>query len=155
MEALAPFRVTPPVQDPAPLPYLRHEADFTFDIRLEVALRSAQMEAPHTICRSNFKTLYWTIAQQIAHHTITGCNLQTGDLLASGTISGAAPDSYGSLLELTWRGTKPISLPTGETRKFLEDGDTLTMTGYCQGDGYRVGFGAVTGTIIAALESGY
>jgi fumarylacetoacetase len=153
--ALEPFRTTPPVQDPAPLPYLQLKEDFTYDIQLEVGLKSAQMDTPHIISRSNFKHLYWTIAQQVNHHTITGCNLRPGDLLASGTISGPTPDSYGSLLELTWRGANPITLPSGETRKFLEDGDTLTMTGYCQGDGYRVGFGDVTGTIIPALDLGF
>ncbi len=155
MEALQPFQTKPPVQDPAPLPYLQIKDDFTYDIHLEVGLKTPQMDAPHTICRSNFKHLYWTIAQQISHHTITGCNLRPGDLLASGTISGPTPDSYGSLLELTWRGAQPITLPTGETRKFLEDGDTLTMTGYCQGEGYRVGFGEVTGTILPALDLGF
>jgi fumarylacetoacetase len=155
MEALQPFQTKPPVQDPAPLPYLQIKDDFTYDIQLEVGLKTPQMDTPHTICRSNFKHLYWTIAQQISHHTITGCNLRPGDLLASGTISGPTPDSYGSLLELTWRGAQPITLPTGETRKFLEDGDTLTMTGYCQGEGYRVGFGEVSGTILPALDLGF
>lgn len=154
MEALAPFRVKPPQQEPEPLPYLRHEDDVTYDIHLEVELQSAAMDAPFTICRSNFRHLYWSIAQQIAHHTITGCNLCTGDLLASGTISGATPESYGSLLELTWRGARPLTLPNGETRRFLEDGDTLSMSGYCQGDGFRVGFGSVTGTILPAREPG-
>jgi fumarylacetoacetase len=155
LHALKPFRTAPPVQNPAPLPYLQIPGDFTYDIHLEVGLKTPQMDTPHTICHSNFKHLYWTIAQQISHHTITGCNLRPGDLLASGTISGPTPDSYGSLLELTWRGAQPITLPTGETRKFLEDGDTLTMTGYCQGDGYRVGFGDVTGTILPALDLGF
>ena len=154
-DALYPFRTMPPMQDPAPLPYLQLKEDFTYDIQLEVGLKTAQMDTPHIISRSNFKHLYWTIAQQVNHHTITGCNLRTGDLLASGTISGPTPDSYGSLLELTWRGANPITLPSGETRKFLEDGDTLTMTGYCQGDGYRVGFGTVTGTILPALDLGF
>ncbi len=154
-DALYPFRTTPPVQDPAPLPYLQLKEDFTYDIQLEVGLKTAQMDTPHTISRSNFKHLYWTMAQQVNHHTITGCNLRPGDLLASGTISGPTPDSYGSLLELTWRGAEPISLPSGETRKFLEDGDTLTMTGYCQADGYRVGFGEVTGTILPAVDLGF
>jgi len=154
-DALYPFRTMPPMQDPAPLPYLQLKEDFTYDIQLEVGLKTAQMDTPHIISRSNFKHLYWTIAQQVNHHTITGCNLRTGDLLASGTISGPTPDSYGSLLELTWRGANPITLPSGETRKFLEDGDTLTMTGYCQGDGYRVGFGTVTGTILPAIDLGF
>jgi fumarylacetoacetase len=94
--------------------------------------------------------LYWNICQQLAHHTITGCNVRPGDLMASGTISGPTPDSYGSLLELAWNGTKPFEFPNGETRSFLEDGDTVTLRGWCQGDGYRVGFGEVTGTLLPA-----
>jgi fumarylacetoacetase len=92
------------------------------------------------------------MAQQLAHHTITGCNMRPGDLLASGTISGPTPDSYGSLLELAWRGTRPITLPNGEKRSFLEDGDRVTLTGWCQGDGYRVGFGEVKGEIFPAVK---
>ena len=99
------------------------------------------------VCASNFRHLYWTMAQQLAHHTVTGCNLSTGDLLASGTISGPDKGSFGSLLEITWRGTEPLTLPGGEQRRFLADGDTVTMTGWCQGDGYRVGFGEVAGAV--------
>ena len=99
------------------------------------------------ICRSNFRHLYWSLAQQVAHHTINGCNLMPGDLLASGTISGPTPDSYGSLLELAWRGSKPLTLTSGEQRSFLQDGDRVTMTAWCQGDSYRVGFGSVTGAV--------
>lgn len=150
LEALAPFRCAGPVQDPAPLPYLQSQGDLAYDIQLEVLLQSAQMEAPQPIARSNFRYLYWNMQQQLAHHTITGCNLQPGDLLASGTISGPTPDSYGSLLELTWRGAHPISLPTGETRTFLEDGDRLTLRGWCQGEGYRIGLGEVTGRVLPA-----
>ncbi|HMT21546.1 MAG TPA: fumarylacetoacetate hydrolase family protein, partial [Promineifilum sp.] len=98
--------------------------------------------------RSNMKHLYWNAAQQLAHHTINGCNLRTGDLLGSGTISGPTPDSCGSLLELTWGGARPIALPTGETRRFLEDGDRLTIAGWCNNDNVRVDFGAVTGVIL-------
>jgi fumarylacetoacetase len=96
--------------------------------------------------------MYWSLAQQVAHHTVNGCNLRPGDLLASGTVSGPTPDSLGCLLELTWRGTKPLTLPDGAQRRFLEDGDRVTMTAYCQGDGYRVGFGEVTGRVLPALE---
>ena len=103
------------------------------------------------ICRSNFRHLYWSLAQQVAHHTINGCNLMPGDLLASGTISGPAAQSRGCMLELTWRGSQPLALPSGESRKFLEDGDRVTMTGWCQGDGYRVGFGSVTGLVKPAI----
>jgi fumarylacetoacetase len=134
------------------LPYLRQQLRTTFDIHLEVHLQSAKTTAPLRICVSNFKYLYWTLAQQVAHHTVNGCPLRPGDLLASGTISGPAPDSVGSMLELTWRGTRPLTLPSGETRRFLEDGDRVTMTAWCQGDGYRVGFGEVTGLVLPARE---
>ena len=108
------------------------------------------MNAPHVITRTNFQNLYWSISQQLAHHTVNGCNLEPGDLLASGTISGATEESRGCMLELTWRGANPLKLPNGETRKWLEDGDRLTITGWCQGDGYRVGFGEVSGRILPA-----
>lgn len=150
MDALEPFRVQGPKQDPAPLPYLRADSPNGIDITLEVTLQSATMDAPQTISRSNMKHLYWSLEQMLAHHTVTGCNMRTGDLCGTGTISGPTEDSYGSLLELTWRGEKPIQLPNGETRKFLQDGDTVTLKGYCQGDGYRVGFGEVTGKILPA-----
>ena len=142
-----------PVQEPAPLPYLQSAGDWAYDIHLEVQLQSQQMRAPLTICRSNFRHLYWNMPQQLAHHTITGCNLRPGDLLASGTISGREPDSFGSLLELTWRGEKPIQLPTGEQRQFLADGDRVTISGWCQGDGYKIGFGEVTGQLLPAHPS--
>ncbi|CAN5474642.1 fumarylacetoacetase [soil metagenome] len=149
LEALEPFRKPLPAQDPPPLDYLCGAEDFTFDIQLEVQLQTAKMSAPQTITRSNFQNLYWSISQQLAHHTVGGCNLQPGDLLASGTISGPAEDSRGSMLELTWRGAHPLSLPGGETRKWLEDGDRLTISGWAQGEGYRVGFGEVSGRIVA------
>ena len=151
MEALAPFRAAAPPQDPPPLPYLRRDDRATYDIHLEVHLQGEKMAEPQRICTSNFKYLYWTLAQQLAHHTITGCNLRPGDLLASGTISGPTPDSYGSLLELSWRGSRPLNVG-GETRTFLLDGDRVTMTAWCQGDGYRVGFGEVTARILPALS---
>ncbi len=150
LEALEPFRQPGPGQDPQPLPYLQSEGDWAYDIHLEVQLQSEQMDAPFTISRSNFRYLYWNICQQLAHHTITGCNMRAGDLLASGTISGPTPDSYGSMLELTWRGERPLELPSGETRKFLQDGDKVTLTGWCQGDGYRIGFGHVTSQLVPA-----
>jgi fumarylacetoacetase len=151
LEALDPFRKRLPPQDPEPLPYLRAKDDFTFDIRLEAHLQSSSMEAPHIITRTNFQNLYWSIAQQLGHHTVNGCKLQSGDLLASGTISGPTKESRGCMLELTWRGTNPLKLPSGDTRKWLEDGDRLTITGWCQGDGYRVGFGEVTGRILPVV----
>ncbi len=147
MEALEPFRKPLPVQDPPPLDYLRAKEDFTYDIRLEVTLQSAKMKTAQIITRSNFQNLYWSIAQQLAHHTVSGCNLQPGDLLASGTISGPTEDSRGCMLELTWRGANPLKLSDEEERKWLEDGDCLTITGWCEGDGYRIGFGEVSGKI--------
>jgi fumarylacetoacetase len=152
LEALEPFRCPGPVQAPAPLPYLRSPGDWGLDIQLEVWLQSAKMEQPQRLCLSNAKHLYWNICQQLAHHAVNGCNLRPGDLLASGTISGPTPDSYGSLLELAWKGTKPIALANGETRVFLQDGDRLTMTGWCQGQGYRIGFGEVVGTVLPARK---
>jgi fumarylacetoacetase len=152
LEALEPFRCAGPKQDPEPLPYLRSRGDWAYDIHLEVYLQGEKMDRPHRVCASNAKYLYWNLCQQLAHHTVNGCNLRPGDLLASGTISGLAPDSYGSLLELAWKGTKPLAFPNGEKRTFLQDGDRVTMTGWCQGDGYRVGFGEVTGVILPARD---
>jgi fumarylacetoacetase len=150
LEALEPFRAPGPIQDPNPLPYLRQTGRHSFDIHLEARLQTASMERPHTLSATNFKHLYWSMAQQLAHHTVNGCNLRPGDLLASGTVSGPTPDSLGCLLELTWRGSRPLTLPSGEQRSFLQDGDRVTLTGWCQGDGYRVGFGEVTGQVLPA-----
>jgi fumarylacetoacetase len=150
LEALEPFRKPLPKQDPEPLPYLRAKNDFMFDIKLEAKLRTAKSKSSHTITRTNFQNLYWSVSQQLAHHTVGGCNLQPGDLLASGTISGATEESRGCMLELTWRGANPLKLPGGEERKWLEDGDELSITGWCQGDGYRVGFGEVRGRVLPA-----
>jgi fumarylacetoacetase len=151
IDALAPFRVAAPPQDPPPLPYLLDSARTTYDIHLEVHLQGEQMSQTSRICASNFRYLYWTLAQQTAHHTVNGCNLRPGDLLASGTISGPVPDSFGSLLELSWRGARPVNVGS-ETRTFLLDGDRITMTAWCQGEGHRVGFGSVTGAIAPALS---
>src|SRR6266480_4567823 len=151
LDALEPFREPLPTQNPEPLPYLRWKNDFTFDIYLEASLQTSSMNAPHVITQTNFQNLYWSITQQLAHHTVNGCNLEPGDLLASGTISGATEESRGCMLELTWRGANPLKLPNGETRKWLEDSDTLTITGWAQGDGYRVGFGEVSGRILPAV----
>jgi fumarylacetoacetase len=150
LEALEPFRTSGPVQDPEPLPYLRQSGPHTYDVRLEARLQTARMERPHTISVTNFKYLYWSMTQQLAHHTVNGCNLRPGDLLASGTVSGPTPDSLGCLLELTWRGSRPLTLPSGEQRAFLQDGDRLSLTGWCQGEGYRIGFGEVAGTVLPA-----
>jgi fumarylacetoacetase len=148
LDALEPFRVNGPAQEPAPLPYLAQTGARGFDIRLEIALAPAGGAAT-TISRTNVRHLYWSVAQQLAHHTVSGCNTRVGDLMASGTISGSSPDSLGSLLELAWNGQKPIKLPGGAQRTFLEDGDEVVMTGWCEGDGYRVGFGEVRGRIVA------
>jgi fumarylacetoacetase len=149
LEALERFRKPLAPQDPVPLPYLRLTNDFTFDIELEASIQSAKMERSANITQTNFQNLYWSMSQQVAHHTIGGCNLQPGDLLASGTISGATEESRGCMLERTWRGANPVKLPNGETRKWLEDGDTLAITGWCDGDGYRIGFGELTGRVIS------
>ncbi len=150
LEALEPFRCENPAQDPTPLLYLQSPGPASYDILLEVLIQTAQMKDPMPIARSNFRYLYWTMRQQLAHHTVNGCNMRPGDLLGSGTISGPKPSSYGSLMELTWRGANPITLPSGEKRTYLEDGDRLTLTGWCQGEGYRVGFGEVTGKLLSA-----
>ncbi|HEX2786565.1 MAG TPA: fumarylacetoacetase [Ignavibacteria bacterium] len=152
LEALEPFKTDNVKQEPEPLPYLKPKRNFTYDITLEVAIQTEKLDKPFIISKSNFSYLYWSMQQQLAHHTITGCNLQTGDLLASGTISGEAENSRGSMLELTWRGENPLKLPNGEERKFIQDGDTIIMTAYCQGDGYKIGFGEVTGKILPALK---
>jgi fumarylacetoacetase len=146
-EALEPFRVPGPAQDPVPLPYLRQGGANNYDMMLDVDLRTAQMNQPQNICRTNFKYMYWSSVQQLVHHASSGCAMNVGDLLGSGTISGPDRQERGSLLEISWNGTEPIELPGGEKRTFLEDGDSLVMRGWCQGDGYRVGFGEVEGTI--------
>ncbi|WP_082252849.1 fumarylacetoacetase [Bacillus sp. FJAT-27251] len=152
LEALEPFRVSGPKQDPEPLPYLQSNKAGSFDIQLEVSLKTKKMENPSRIVSSNYRYLYWSMSQQIAHHTVTGCNLNPGDMLATGTISGSDKQSRGSLLELSWRGTDPVQLENGEQRVWLEDGDELTITGWCQGENYRVGFGEVTGKILPAKD---
>ncbi|GIY04688.1 fumarylacetoacetase [Caerostris extrusa] len=152
MEALEPFLCENVPQDPTPFPYLKHSEPYNFDIHLEVSLLPENAKEATVISKSNFKYMYWTMKQQLTHHTITGCNMNSGDLLASGTISGKTPDSYGSLLELSWKGTKDIPLSDGQTRRFLKDGDEVTLTGYCQGDDYLVGFGTCTGKILKALQ---
>jgi fumarylacetoacetase len=150
MEALEEFKTSGPKQEPEPLPYLQSKGDWAYDIKLDVSINTAKQKEEFIISESNFKYMYWNICQQLAHHTVNGCNMQTGDLLASGTISGPGKSSYGSMLELTWRGENPIKLPGGEERKFLQDGDTLTISGYCQGKGYKIGFGEVKGKILPA-----
>ncbi|REG59364.1 fumarylacetoacetate hydrolase [Paraburkholderia sp. BL6669N2] len=159
MEALEPFRVEQPPQMPKPLSYLRGATRAGVDLHLEVQLKPKAAASPTTIARTNFKYMYWSMVQQLVHHTSAGCNTRVGDLLGSGTISGPKSDSsddkigtFGSLLELTWNGQSPLKLDDGETRSFIDDGDELTLTGWCQGDGYRVGFGSCVGAILPALE---
>jgi fumarylacetoacetase len=149
-EALEPFRVNGPPQDPAPLPYLRQARANNYDMQLDVALRAAPMNEAQSICRTNFKYMYWSSVQQLVHHASSGCAMNVGDLLGSGTISGPEKHQRGSLLEISWNGTEPVELAAGVKRTFLEDGDSLVMRGWCQGDDYRVGFGEVEGTILAA-----
>ena len=154
MEALEPFRVPGPKQEPEPLPYLRQKGDHSFDIQLAVELQTAENHQPTTICNTNYRAMYWSMAQQLAHHTISGCNLRVGDLMASGTISGTQPDSFGSLLELSWNGQRPVTLSDGQTkRSFLEDGDVVTLRGACVGEHYRCGFGTVSGRVLPAQTS--
>jgi fumarylacetoacetase len=150
--ALEPFRVPGPKQEPEPLPYLREAEPRNFDLNLEALLQPVGASKSVRICRTNFQDMYWSSVQQAVHHMAGGCNLQIGDLLGSGTVSGPEASSFGSLLELTWNGTNPLSLGGGVERRFLEDGDTVTMTGWCQGDGYRIGFGEVSAEVLPALE---
>jgi len=153
LDALEPFRIAGEPQDPAPLEYLRHPGKQHYDIHLEVSLQTKNMTAPQRISASNAKHLYWSFVQQLTHQSSNGTALESGDLYGSGTISGPEDDSVGSLLELTWRGTKPLKMDeTGETRTFLEDGDTLIMTGWAQGEDFRVGFGEIRTTILPARD---
>lgn len=153
LAALEPFRTAGPAQDPQPLAYLREDHEHnSFDINLSVELLPAQATQADVICQTNFKYMYWSMSQQLTHHTIAGCNLQVGDLMGSGTISGATPDSYGSLLELTWNNSKPLSLSNGQGRGFVEDGDSIIMKGFAEKDGIRVGFGEVRNRILPAID---
>ncbi|NMR34907.1 fumarylacetoacetase [Chryseobacterium aquaticum] len=149
LEALEPFRTASPLQDPEVLDYLKFEGDKNYDINLEVYLQPENGEE-NLISESNYKYMYWNMTQQLAHHTVNGCNLEVGDIYASGTISGSDPKSFGSMLELTWRGQNPITLNNGQERKFIEDNDTVIMKAWAEKDGVRVGFGEVSGKIIPA-----
>lgn len=153
MEALAPFKTSCPTQEPKPLAYLNETAtDTSFDINLSVELLPDNAESATVVCETNFKYMYWSMAQQLTHHTITGCKVEVGDMMGSGTISGPTPDAYGSMLEIAWNATKPVTLAGGETRSFIEDGDTVIMKGYSEKDGVRVGFGEVRGKVLPALS---
>lgn len=150
LDALEPFRTEGPEQIPHVLPYLAFEGKKNIDIQLEVLLATDKMP-PTTVCRTNFKYMYWNMAQQLAHHTINGCNIQVGDMYGSGTISGPSPGSFGSLLELSWNGQKKLHMPDGTERTFLEDGDSVIMRGHAEKDGVRIGFGECVGKVLPAL----
>ncbi len=147
LDALQPYKVEGPQQDPEPLPYLQFEGAKSYDIHLQVGIEPENAEET-TVCQSNFKHLYWNMAQQLAHHTVNGCNINGGDMMASGTISGPTKDSFGSMLELTWRGTNPIQLTDGTERKFIQDGDSVIMRGYSENNGVRIGFGEVRSKVL-------
>lgn len=151
LDAMEPFRVESPKQDPEPLPYLRTEGKRTFDINLETYIQP-EGGAESKVCTSNFKYLYWNISQQLAHHTVNGCNINAGDMMASGTISGPEKENFGSMLELSWRGAKPITLDDGSERKFINDGDTVIMRGFCKNDEVRIGFGEVSSKVLPVIE---
>ena len=149
LDALEPFRVEGPEQKPEVLPYLQTEGKKNFDIDLEVLIKP-ENSTEQRVSKSNFKYMYWNMNQQLAHHTVNGCNINVGDMYGSGTISGPTPDSYGSMLEITWRGTKPVKMPDGTERKFINDNDTIIMKGYAEKNGLRIGFGEVTTKILPA-----
>ena len=149
LEALEPFRTEGYVQEPKVLPYLEYKGNKNIDINLQVFIQGEKQDET-LVSTSNYKYMYWNMNQQLAHHTVNGCNIKVGDLYASGTISGKSEDSYGSMLELTWRGTKPLKLKDGTERKFINDNDTVIMRGYCEKNGVRVGFGEVKGKVLAA-----
>lgn len=150
MQALKPFEIELPPQDPEVLEYLKETKRKSYDITLEVYLLTEKMDIPVKLAKSNFKNLYWTMSQMLAHHSVTGCNMQTGDLMGTGTISGPTKESRASLLESSWGGKEPITLPNGEERKFLEDGDVVIMKAYTQNEDYRIGFGEVRTKILPA-----
>lgn len=150
LEALEPFRVETPRQEPEVLPYLKFEGNKNFDIHLEVQIIPENGEGK-IVSQSNFKYMYWNIVQQLAHHTVNGCNICVGDMYASGTISGPTPDSYGSMLEISWQGTKPVQMPDGTERKFILDNDTVTMRAYAEKNRVRIGFGECSGKILPAI----
>ena len=153
MDALAPFKTPCPAQEPKPLAYLAEkDSNNSYDITLSVEILPENADSATVVCETNFKYMYWSMAQQLTHHTITGCKVEVGDMMGSGTISGSTPDSYGSMLEIAWNATKPVTLKGGETRSFIEDGDTVIMKGYSEKDGIRVGFGEVRGKILPALS---
>lgn len=154
LDALEPFRTAGPLQDPAVLPYLQYEGDKNFDIQLEVYIQP-ENGAENLVCQSNFKYLYWNMAQQLAHHTVNGCNINVGDMYASGTISGPTKDSYGSMLEISWKGTRPVTLSDGTERRFILDNDSIIMRGSCKNKTTRIGFGDCITKVLPAKEYGH
>ena len=151
LDALEPFRTEGPKQDPTPLPYLQHGSNKNFDIHLQVGIQPEGDEET-VVANSNFKYMYWSMAQQLTHHTVNGCNVRSGDMMGSGTISGPTKDSYGSMLELSWRGQHPVQLKNGKERKFINDYDTVIMRAHAEKDGLRIGFGECTGKILPSQE---
>ncbi len=147
MDALEPFRTKGPKQEPTPLPYLQQKGKHSFDINLEVAIQPENAK-PTVVSNSNFKYLYWSMCQQLAHHTSNGCRVNSGDMMGSGTISGPTEDSFGSMLELTWGGKNPIKMSDGTERKFINDNDTVIMKGFCQNGQVRIGFGEVSSKLL-------
>lgn len=147
LDAFAPYKVDGPKQEPKVLPYLEYSGSHHYDINLEVHIVPENGKGMK-VCGSNYKYMYWNMAQQLAHHTVNGCNINCGDMMASGTISGPTEDSYGSMLELSWRGTKPITMPDGSERKFILDGDTVVMRGFAEKDGIRIGFGQASAKVL-------
>ena len=154
-EALAPFKTPLPKQEPELLPYLQDPDLSAYDIDLQMLIKTPKMSEPHLMATSNMKYLYYSVAQTIAHHSVTGCNMGVGDMLGSGTISGTEKSQYGSMLELCWGGKEPIQLPTGEERKFLLDGDSIILRGVCKGNGYTIGFGDCEGSVLPALDDSH
>jgi fumarylacetoacetase len=151
LDALEPFRVNNPKQEPEVLSYLKYDKPASYDIHLQVAIQP-ENTTETVVCNSNFKYMYWTMVQQLTHHTVNGCNIRRGDMLGSGTISGPTPDSYGSMLELAWKGTKPLKMNDGSERKFINDNDTVIMRGYCEKDGVRIGFGEVATKLLPSID---
>lgn len=151
LDALEPFRVKSPEQNPKPFPYLQQTGDHAFDINLQVAIKPEDKEET-IVSNSNFKYMYWTMSQQLAHHTVNGCRVNSGDMMGSGTISGPTEDSFGSMLELTWGGKNPIKMNDGSERKFINDNDTVIIRGYCKNEDIRIGFGECSSKLLPAVE---
>ncbi len=152
IDALLPYLANAPQQEPTPMPYLQEKHRFTYDINLSVSIKTEQ-DVETLVCESNFKYLYWTMAQQLAHHAVNGCRINSGDMMGSGTISGSDPKSFGSMLELTWGGKNPIKLNDGTERKFINDHDTVILRGYCEKNGIRIGFGECSSKLLPAFTN--